>query len=90
MVSTPSVRRSGLIMNAKASEAPAAGSATSGKDEANTKAAEEISRADIIVFMAAYLRNRCPAIEHDKSAAELLKDLVVGFRALSAADKTTI
>ena len=41
MVSTPSVRRSGLIMNAKASEAPAAGSATSGKDEAKTKAADD-------------------------------------------------
>ena len=75
---------------AKASEAPAAGNATSRKDEAKTKAAEEISRADAIVFMAAYLQNRCIAVEHEKSAAELLRNLVVGFRALSAADKNTI
>ena len=50
----------------------------------------EIARVDTIVFMAAYLRNQYPAVEHKKPAAELLNNLVIGFGALSAADKATI
>ena len=58
--------------------------------ECKTNTVAEVFRADAIVFTATYRQSRCQAVESEKPAAELMRDFVVGFSALSTADRSTI